>query len=85
MFQPVGVHCRMGRGRTGVMVACYLAHFQGLPPERAIINVRLQRPGSVETPEQERCVVRYHDCLMGTVVSDIKIVHKELEKRDCKI
>lgn len=47
------------------MAACYLVQFQDLPPERAIIDVRLKRPGSVETPEQERAVVQYHDCIRG--------------------
>lgn len=61
--EAVGVHCRMGRGRTGVMAACYLVHFQGVAPEKAIMNVRLQRPGSVETAEQERVVVHYRDRL----------------------
>jgi atypical dual specificity phosphatase len=62
-FQGVGVHCRMGRGRTGVMTACFLVHFYGQSPERAITNVRLMRPGSVETYEQEKAVVKYYDYL----------------------
>lgn len=48
------------------MAACYLVHFQGVAPERAIINVRLQRPGSVETTEQERAVIQYRDRLRTT-------------------
>lgn len=66
-LQIVGVHCRMGRGRTGVMCACYLVHFLEQPPERAVINVRLMRPGSVETKDQERAVTRYHDFLRSTL------------------
>lgn len=46
-----------------MMAACYLVHFQGVAPERAIINIRLQRPGSVETTEQERAVIHYRDQL----------------------
>jgi len=53
----------MGRGRTGVMAACFLVHFYGQSPERAITNVRLMRPGSVETYEQEKAVVKYYDYL----------------------
>ncbi|KAJ8924223.1 hypothetical protein NQ315_007014 [Exocentrus adspersus] len=64
--EAVGVHCRMGWGRTGVMAACFLVRFQGLGPERAVSNLRRQRPGSVETYEQEKAVVKYHDFIMET-------------------
>ncbi|KAF4519003.1 hypothetical protein B566_EDAN009766 [Ephemera danica] len=64
--RAVGVHCRMGRGRTGVMAACYLVKFYEQPPERAVINIRLMRPGSVETYSQERAVVAYFDFLRHT-------------------
>lgn len=74
----------MGRGRTGVMAACYLIQFEQLAPERAIINLRLQRPGSVETPEQERAVVRYHDCLRGTPLSEIQRIEDDTEKYGMK-
>ncbi|XP_037774133.1 dual specificity protein phosphatase 23-like [Penaeus monodon] len=57
----VCVHCRMGRGRTGVMLACYLVKFYQQEPSQAICNVRLMRPGSVETWEQERAVKNYRD------------------------
>lgn len=59
----VCVHCRMGRGRTGVMLACYLMKFYSQPPDAAMRNVRLMRPGSVETREQERAVRKFHDYL----------------------
>lgn len=56
----------MGRGRTGVMAACYLVHFQGFYPQSAIGTVRQQRPGSIETFQQERAVHKYHDFIRGT-------------------
>lgn len=71
-FQAVGVHCRMGWGRTGVMAACYLVRFHGKTPERAIVEIRRHRPHSIETYEQERAVVRYFDCLRGTKTSEIQ-------------
>ena len=63
LFQAVGIHCRMGRGRTGVMAACYLVYFYDMSPQRAITNIRMMRPGSVETYEQERAVLEYYDYL----------------------
>lgn len=61
--KSVCVHCRMGRGRTGVMLACYLIKFYSQPPSMALRNVRLMRPGSVETYEQERAVTQFRDYL----------------------
>ncbi|XP_075985475.1 dual specificity protein phosphatase 23-like [Anticarsia gemmatalis] len=65
--EVVGVHCRHGRGRTGTMLACYLVHLKNMAPERAVLTVRVQRPGSCETYEQEKAVCHYHDCVRGTV------------------
>lgn len=43
------------------MAACFLVRFQDLSPGMAINDIRIKRPGSVETLEQERIVARYHD------------------------
>lgn len=70
----------MGRGRSGVMAACYYLQFQQMAPERAITTLRLQRPGSVETKEQERAVIRYHDYIRGTSLFDIQKIENELQR-----
>ncbi|XP_075223971.1 dual specificity protein phosphatase 23-like [Lycorma delicatula] len=65
--EAVGVHCRMGRGRAGVMAACYLVRFKDYTPERAITTIRITRPGSIETYDQEKIVHNYFDCVRGTI------------------
>ena len=50
--KAAAVHCGGGLGRTGTVLACYLASSEGLGAEEAIQRVRAMRPGSVETPAQ---------------------------------
>jgi atypical dual specificity phosphatase len=54
----VVAHCHAGMGRTGTMLAAYLAHL-GYDAWAAIDEVRRLRPGSIETPEQEDAVVAF--------------------------
>ncbi|XP_059055694.1 dual specificity protein phosphatase 23-like [Achroia grisella] len=77
--EVIGVHCRHGRGRTGTMLACYLVYFRNMAPERAVLTVRVQRPGSCETYEQEKIVCHYHDCVRGTITKpDYRLVEDKL-------
>lgn len=52
MGEATAVHCGGGLGRTGTVLACYLASSEGLGAEEAVRRVRALRPGSVETPAQ---------------------------------
>ena len=62
-LQAVAVHCAEGRGRTGVMCACYLIYYYDMEPWDAIRIMRRQRPGSVERKVQEETVVRFYTLL----------------------
>ena len=48
------VHCRMGRGRTGMLLAAYVMKYEGMSAELAIKVVRSMRPNSIETLNQEQ-------------------------------
>ena len=78
VLQAVGVHCAEGRGRTGVMCACYLIYYYDMEPWDAIRIMRRQRSGSVERKVQEETVVRFY-----TLLSDYgKESIDRLEQRD---
>ena len=49
------LHCQAGLGRTGLVTALFLRQI-GISPTNAIEIVRLRRPGSIETMEQENFV-----------------------------
>jgi atypical dual specificity phosphatase len=54
--EATAVHCGGGLGRTGTLLACYLADSEGLGAGEAIWRVRSLRPGSVETRAQAAAV-----------------------------
>jgi atypical dual specificity phosphatase len=54
--EAAAVHCGGGLGRTGTLLACYLASSEGLGAGEAIGRVRSFRPGSVETLAQVQAV-----------------------------
>ncbi len=58
--RDIVLHCRAGRGRTG-MIAARLLVEAGTPPDAAIRIVRAARPGAIETASQEAYVRRLQD------------------------
>ena len=57
--ESAAVHCGGGLGRTGTLLACYLASSEGLGAAEAIGRVRAMRPGFVETPAQLAAVRKW--------------------------
>ncbi len=53
----VVVHCKGGLGRAGMISARLLVEM-GWAPDLAVATVRSVRPGAIETPEQEKYVLR---------------------------
>lgn len=51
------VHCRGGLGRAGTVSARLLVEL-GMPPDEAVRQVRLARPGAIETEAQRRYVLQ---------------------------
>ncbi|CAH0596898.1 unnamed protein product [Chrysodeixis includens] len=61
--EVMAVHCRQGRGRSGVMLACYLVHFHRFLPDQAMNVIRMIRPSSLDSDEHEESVGRYFEYL----------------------
>jgi atypical dual specificity phosphatase len=58
--KPVLVHCGEGIGRTGTVLAAYLI-YHGDGTDEAIRKVRSERPGSVQTLEQEKALHEFEN------------------------
>lgn len=74
------IHCRGGLGRAGTIAALLLVE-RGRAANQAMTLVRTARPGSIETPGQERFVtdyarhdglplIRLHASLLGGAIGD---------------
>jgi atypical dual specificity phosphatase len=76
--KPVGVSCGAGIGRTGTVLACYLAE-RALTAKGFIIEVRRTRPGAVETSGQFKTVEEYVRRLLSGTGSASNITSTPLE------
>jgi atypical dual specificity phosphatase len=56
--RSVAVHCLMGQGRTGTILAAYLIR-GGTPAEDAIGRLRQICPGAIESPSQRHALGLY--------------------------
>ena len=56
----VAVHCLMGQGRTGTVLAAYLIR-QGSSAVEAIAEIRSRCPGAIGSQSQERALVDWAD------------------------
>jgi atypical dual specificity phosphatase len=61
--KAVLVHCAAGKGRTGAVLAAYMIKIENLTAEQAIENIRLMRPGSVQSTTQEVALSMYEKYL----------------------
>ncbi|KAJ4934665.1 hypothetical protein JOQ06_007450 [Pogonophryne albipinna] len=52
----IAIHCHAGLGRTGVLIACFLAYATRMTANQAILFVRAKRPNSIQTRGQLGCV-----------------------------
>ena len=56
----VAVHCLMGQGRTGTILAAYLIR-SGVAVDEAIAQLRSVCPGALSSPPQERALAAYFE------------------------
>lgn len=77
----VVVHCRRGKGRTGMVVACCLV-YAGFSPDKSIRHCRKIRPKTVKNIKQEDYVIDFYESI--TEERKRKHLHKLAQKEKFK-
>jgi len=65
--EVLAVHCLAGKGRTGIVLACWWVR-EGLTAEEALRRVRLIDPRYVQNAEQEEFLQRYEDIILQKIL-----------------
>jgi protein tyrosine phosphatase domain-containing protein 1 len=61
--KKVLVHCHAGKGRTGIVIACYLMFKYNISAQEAIKKVREGRKGAIQNNEQIQFCLRFFQCI----------------------
>jgi protein tyrosine phosphatase domain-containing protein 1 len=73
------VHCHAGLGRTGLAIACFFLYNQQYGGRRAVEAVRKDRPGALQTKQQEMFVYIFEQYLahLRCVFSGAELAQEE--------